>query len=326
MTTGTILIGGPTASGKSGLALALAEALEDSIGATIINADSMQVYSELRIVTARPTPEDEARAPHELYGVMTGAQACSAGHWRRMALERIEAANQAGRVPIVVGGTGLYLKALTEGLADIPEIPPEVRDAARSRMEAIGAAAFHGELAKVDPQAAARLAPGDSQRLIRAWEVWQATGESLIDWQKRINPEDRLAGPAAKVVLMPTREEVYARADARVTAMVAAGALEEVRALDDLGLPSDLPIQRAVGVPEFRAAVRGEMALREATERAQQSSRRFAKRQYTWFRHQAPDWTVFTSDILVDNFAQQSERIFLEVFPIIRQFLLTAES
>ena len=300
----------------------LAEALEDSGGAAIINADSMQVYSELRIVTARPSAADEARARHELYGVMPGAQACSAGRWRRMALERIARARQAGRIPIVVGGTGLYLKALTEGLAEIPEIPAQVRNEARSRMEAIGATEFHGELAKVDPQAAASLAPGDTQRLIRAWEVWQATGLSLIDWQKRANPEDRLAGPMAKVVLMPTREDVYARADARVAAMVTAGVLEEIRALDAEGLAPDLPIQRAVGVPEFRAAVRGEITLGEATERAQQSSRRFAKRQYTWFRHQAPGWTVFPSD----KFAQQSESFLSQVFPFVRQFLLTRES
>ena len=326
MTNGTILIGGPTASGKSALALELAAALEESGGATIINADSMQVYSELRIVTDRPTPADEARVPHALYGVLAGSDACSAGRWQRMAVDCISDVQAAGRTAIVVGGTGLYLKALTKGLAEIPDIPDDIRQAARQAMATKGPEQFHQDLAAVDPGAAAAIAPGDRQRAIRALEVWQATGRSVLNWQAAGQSGGGLTGPTAKVVVMPDREGVYARAEARIAAIVARGVIDEIKALDALGLDPDLPVMRAVGVPEFLAVVRGETAVDEAVAAAAQASRRFAKRQFTWFRHQTPDWRVFSSPggarIPKIN-AQQSESFFAEVFPFIRQTLLT---
>ena len=322
---GTILIGGPTASGKSNLALDIAGALEDSGGATIINADSMQVYSDLRIVTDRPSPEDESRVPHALYGVLPGAEACSAGRWRRMAVEAIAKAHTQGRTAIVVGGTGLYLQALTEGLAEIPDIPEAIRRDARAAMADKGPEKFHAELAATDPVAAQAIPVGDTQRSIRAWEVWQATGRSLMDWQNDPPMEGGLSEPVAKILVIPNREDVYARAKARVAGMIEHGVLDEIRAMDALKLAPDLPVMRAVGVPEFLAVVRGDQVLSDAIGQVAQASRRFAKRQYTWFRHQTPDWKVF-SPSLASGGAQQSERFFGEVFPFIRQTLLTAQS
>jgi tRNA dimethylallyltransferase len=322
---GTILIGGPTASGKSNLALDIAGALEDSGGATIINADSMQVYSDLRIVTDRPSPEDESRVPHALYGVLPGAEACSAGRWRRMAVEAIAKAHIQGRTAIVVGGTGLYLQALTEGLAEIPDIPEAIRRDARAAMADKGPEKFHAELAATDPVAAQAIPVGDTQRSIRAWEVWQATGRSLMDWQNDPPMEGGLSEPVAKILVIPNREDVYARAKARVEGMIEHGVLDEIRAMDALKLAPDLPVMRAVGVPEFLAVVRGDQVLSDAIGQVAQASRRFAKRQYTWFRHQTPDWKVF-SPSLASGGAQQSERFFGEVFPFIRQTLLTAQS
>jgi tRNA dimethylallyltransferase len=329
MTNGTILIGGPTASGKSNLALDLAEVLEDSGGATIINADSMQVYSDLQIVTDRPSSDDESRVPHALYGVLAGDEVCSAGRWRRMAVDAIGAAHEQGRTAIVVGGTGLYLRALTQGLADIPYIPDAVRRDARAAMEDKGPEQFHAELAGADSKAAAVIKVGDTQRSIRAWEVWQATGRSLVDWQSDPPEDSEMPGQVAKIVVMPDRPDVYARAEARVERMIDGGVLDEIRALADMHLPTDLPVMRAVGVPEFLAVVRGERSLSDAIVQVAQASRRFAKRQYTWFRHQTPDWQVFAPGSAVEGgltVAQQSERFFDEVFPYIRQILLTKES
>jgi tRNA dimethylallyltransferase len=310
------------------LALELAEALEESGGATIINADSMQVYSELRIVTDRPSPDDESLVPHALYGVLSGAEACSAGRWRRMAVDAIAEAHTQGRTAIVVGGTGLYLRALDQGLADIPDIPDAIRRDARAAMAAKGPEKFHAELAAADPVAAQAIPAGDTQRSVRAWEVWQATGRSLMDWQNDPPLGGGLSEPVAKIVVIPDREDVYARAEARVGQMIERGVLDEIRALDALNLASDLPVMRAVGVPEFLAVVRGEQAISEAIGQVAQASRRFAKRQYTWFRHQTPDWKVFSpgsaSGSASQN-AQQSERFFSEVFPFIRQTLLTAQ-
>lgn len=326
---GTILIGGPTASGKSNLALDIAGALEDSGGATIINADSMQVYSDLRIVTDRPSPEDESRVPHALYGVLPGAEACSAGRWRRMAVEAIAKAHTQGRTAIVVGGTGLYLQALTEGLAEIPDIPEAIRRDARAAMADKGPEQFHAELAATDPVAAQAIPVGDTQRSIRAWEVWQATGRSLMDWQNDPPMEGGLSEPVAKILVIPNREDVYARAKARVEGMIEHGVLDEIRAMDALKLAPDLPVMRAVGVPEFLAVVRGDQVLSDAIGQVAQASRRFAKRQYTWFRHQTPDWKVFSPGSAsggASQNAQQSERFFGEVFPFIRQTLLTAQS
>lgn len=281
-----VVIGGPTASGKSALALAVAE----EFGGTIINADSMQVYRELAVLTARPGPADLARAPHRLYGVLGVAERCSAARWRELAVAEIVASHRARRLPIVVGGTGLYLKALLDGLSPIPDIPPAIREAALSRLAAQGAPAFHAELGRRDPAMAARLQPQDRQRLVRAWEVLEATGRSLAEWQRdrpRPGPDDPALAPIA-FVLEPPRAALYTACDGRLTAMLAAGALDEVAALDRRGLAPDLPALKAVGVPELLAHLRGELTLPAALAAAQQATRRYAKRQITWFRNQMP--------------------------------------
>ncbi len=282
-----LVIGGPTASGKSALALDLAEALDG----VVINADSMQLYRELAILTARPDAAALARAPHRLYGVLAGAERGAAGRWRDLALAEIAAAQAAGRRPIVAGGTGLYLEALIHGLADIPPVPPEIRAEAVARHRALGGPAFHAELAQLDPVMAARLHPGDTQRLIRAWEVRAATGRSLAEWQAA--PPVPSGGPTDAltfdvVVLMPPRDSLYAACDARFAAMIAAGALEEVRALVALGLDPGLPVMKALGVPPLHHHLNGEISLDEAIVQAQRDTRHYAKRQLTWFRHRSP--------------------------------------
>ena len=278
-----IVIGGPTASGKSALALALAERLRG----VVINADSMQLYRELRVLTARPRAAALERAPHRLYGTIAGDHPCSAGRWREMALAEIEKAQSAGMRPIVVGGTGLYLHALVAGIADMPEIPAEVRATAIAHHKALGGAAFWEELAVRDPEAAARLAPGDTQRLIRAWEVLEATGRPLGDWQaETLPPPSHLS--FCVVVLMAPRAAVYRACDGRFEAMLNAGALDEVQDLLALGYSTDMPVMKALGVPELTAALRGKSTLAEATAKAQQATRRYAKRQLTWFRHRTP--------------------------------------
>lgn len=276
-----LVIAGPTASGKSRLALDLAAAR----GGTVINADSMQVYRELRILTARPGTAELARAPHRLYGILPAADPCSAARWRTLALAAIEETREGGRLPILVGGTGLYLKALFEGLVAIPPIPQETREAARARHREIGGEAFRAELARRDPESAARLAAGDTQRLVRAWEVVEATGRTLPDWQ-RAGGTGAGAHAYRTILLMPPRDALYAACDARFDAMVAAGALDEVRALLALGLDPALPAMKSLGVRELARHLAGEWTLEQAGEKARQATRNYAKRQTTWFRHQ----------------------------------------
>jgi len=283
----TILIAGPTASGKSALALSLAE----RHGGVIINADSMQVYRDLRIITARPTPEDEARVPHRLYGQVDAAENYSVGRWCQDARAALDEATQAGRVPILVGGTGLYFKALTQGLAAVPPTPPDVRAAVRARFDAEGSAALHAELSRRDPAMAARLKPGDRMRIARALEVLQATGRSLADWHRDGMPAILDPERALKFFLVPDRAELYRRIDARFDAMLAAGALEEVSALVARGLDPMLPAMKAHGVPWLRRHLAGEITLAAAAEGAKFDTRRYTKRQLTWFRHQMPGWT-----------------------------------
>ncbi|WP_158043949.1 tRNA (adenosine(37)-N6)-dimethylallyltransferase MiaA [Skermanella pratensis] len=277
-----VVVGGPTASGKSALALDLAE----EFGGTVINADSMQIYAELPVLTARPTAADEARAPHRLYGALSAAERCSAARWQALALAEIREAHKAGRLPIVVGGTGLYIRALMEGLADIPPIPEAVRASVRERRETLGGPGLHALLAGRDPATAARLKPGDSQRLSRALEVLEATGRSITDWQS-----DPAAGPPPGLrfvpfVVDPPRGALYAACDRRFDAMMERGALDEVRALLELGLSPGLPAMKALGVPELSAYLRGEGGLEDAVAAAKTATRRYAKRQGTWFRHQ----------------------------------------
>jgi tRNA dimethylallyltransferase len=306
-----VIVAGPTASGKSGLALALAEAFDG----IVINADSMQLYRELRILTARPGAASEARVPHRLYGIWPAAEPGSAARWRRLALAEIEAAWAIGRLPVLVGGTGLYLQVLREGLAPVPDVPAAVRDAVRHLHRQLGAARFHAALAERDPLMAARLNPGDTQRLIRAFEVLEATGSSLAEWQARPVEGPAFTAPTAAVLLEPPRPELYARCDARFLAMLEAGALDEVRALDRLGLDPALPAMKALGVPELRRHLAGEWGLAAAVAAAQKATRHYAKRQSTWFRHRA----------IVDNTirAQFSESFSNEIFSFIRQFILT---
>jgi tRNA dimethylallyltransferase len=281
-----VLIAGPTASGKSALALALAERL----GGIIVNADSMQVYRDLRIITARPTPQDEARVPHALYGHVDAAENYSVGRWCADANAVLVDAAKAGRVAILTGGTGLYFKALTQGLSAVPPTPAEVRTAVRARLDAEGVAGLHAELTRRDPVAAARLRPGDSMRIGRALEVLEATGRALSDWHRDGMPAILDPAQAVKVFLTPDRAELYRRIDARFDAMLAAGALDEVRALGARGLDPLLPAMKAHGVPWLRRHLRGEMTLAEAAEEGKRDTRRYTKRQATWFRNQMPGW------------------------------------
>lgn len=279
------LIAGPTASGKSALALRLAEAT----GGEIVNADALQLYADLRVLTARPDAAETARAPHHLFGTVDAADGWSVGRWQRAANAAIAEITARGRDAIVVGGTGLYFRALTHGLADIPEVPPDVRQASAADFDAMGEAAFRARLAGVDPAAAARIAPGDRQRLSRAWEVHAATGTALSDHHAAATGA-LPAGSWTAVALEPPRAALYARCDARLEAMVDLGALGEVRDLMARGLDPALPVMKAVGLREFAAHLRGETALPAALAAAQQETRRYAKRQTTWMRGQMSDW------------------------------------
>jgi len=281
-----ILIAGPTASGKSALALTLAERLD----ATIINADSMQVYRDLRIITARPTPEEERRAPHVLYGHVDAAENFSVGRWCVEAAAALANAKSESRAAIVVGGTGLYFNALTRGLAAVPPIPADVRAAVRGRLKTEGVAALHAELKARDPVAAARLMPADRSRVTRALEVVLATGRSLIDWHDKGMPASLDPSGAAKIFLMPDRDELFRRIDARFDGMIAAGAIEEVRALAARNLDPDLPAMKAHGVPWLIRHLKGEIALAAAAEGAKRDTRQYTKRQATWFRNQLLDF------------------------------------
>jgi tRNA dimethylallyltransferase len=275
-----VIIAGPTASGKSPLALALAE----GYGGTIVNADSQQLYRDLSILSARPDMAAEARAPHRLYGVLDAADRGSAARWRELALGEIATAIGADRLPIVVGGTGLYLRALMQGLALVPDIPASIRTEAAELYRRLGGAAFCDELARLDPGAAARFPPGDRTRLTRAYEVVRATGTPIGEWQRRT------AEPSpyrfATILLMPPRASLYAACDRRFAAMIERGALDEARALLARGLNPSLPAMKAVGVPELMRHLCGETTLAAAVAAGQQATRRYAKRQMTWFRHQ----------------------------------------
>jgi len=281
-----VLIAGPTASGKSALALALAEKL----GGVIVNADSMQVYRDLRIITARPTPAAVALAPHRLYGHVDAAENYSVGRWRADAAEALAAARQQSRAAIIVGGTGLYFNALTRGLAAVPPVPAEIRDAVRAQLSSDGVAALHAQLLARDPVAAARLKPNDRARITRALEVVLATGRSLFAWHEEGLPASLDPAHAAKIFLMPDRDELLHHIDARFDAMMAAGALEEVRALAARKLNPDLPAMKAHGVPWLVRHLGDDITLAQAIEGAKRDTRRYTKRQATWFRNQLPDF------------------------------------
>lgn len=286
MSTKAVLIAGPTASGKSALALDLARAHHG----VVINTDSMQLYRDLRIITARPTPEEEAQVPHRLYGHVDAAVNCSAGMWVADAERVLVDARSEGHLPIFVGGSGLYFKALTRGLSAVPLIPAEVREAVRARLDRDGPEALHEELRKRDPVAAERLKPRDRSRIARALEVIEATGCSLIDWHRQGMPPLLPPDQVTAVFLAPEREALYARINARFGTMLANGALEEVRRLANRGLDPLLPAMKAHGVPALIRHLVGELSLEEAAAIGQLDTRRYAKRQFTWFRHQLPEF------------------------------------
>lgn len=277
-----ILVAGPTASGKSALALHLAERL----GGVVVNADSMQVYRELRVITARPSDEDLAQAPHVLYGVRPAAEAGTAAWWRAAALDEMEQAWAAGRVPILCGGTGLYFAALTEGLAEIPAVPEPAREAARRLLSELGPEGLHARLRDIDPETAAGLRPTDSQRIARAYEVATGTGRGLRAWQ-RGGGQGPAAWRFAALLLDPPRAALREAIALRWHAMLGAGALEEVRDLAAQHLDPALPAMRAHGVPELLAHLAGRMTLDAASERAILNTGQYTKRQATWFRHHA---------------------------------------
>lgn len=282
-----VLIAGPTASGKSALATKLAR----EYGGAVINTDAMQVYRELRVLSARPSVDEEALAPHYLYGFVSAFEPFSVGRWLEAATAALAEVRAKGLLPIFAGGTGLYFAALLQGLSPIPEIHASIRVEARQKLSELGNERFHLELTVRDPVMGARLNPGDSQRLVRAWEVIEATGQSLAEWQA-LKGEPALTGDLARFVLKPNRDWLVERIARRFRAMVAEGGLDEVRVLRDGGINDELPAARALGVPQLIAHLDGRVSLDQAVESAIVETRRYAKRQMTWFRHQMPDWSV----------------------------------
>ncbi|MFD2264410.1 tRNA (adenosine(37)-N6)-dimethylallyltransferase MiaA [Lacibacterium aquatile] len=275
-----LILAGPTASGKSALGIEIA----NQTGGTIINADASQIYADLTLLTARPEADDLAAAPHRLYGVLPATDPCDAQRWRELAVAALE---QTEGLPILVGGTGLYIRALMQGFSDMPEVSAEVRAEATARRKAIGPEVFHAEVAAFDPEAAARLPVGDTQRLIRAWEVFKASGEPISSWMKRPRSGPPAGWRFVTAVVEPTRTMLHERINRRFDLMMGKGALEEARSVAHLD-PA-LPLMKALGVPELLAYLRSEIDLAAAVEQAKASSRQYAKRQSTWFRHQLPD-------------------------------------
>lgn len=280
-----ILIAGPTASGKSALALAVARARKGAI----VNTDSMQIYSGLGVLTASPSRSELAEAPHFLYGALDPAVRCSVGQWARLAADALVEIESEGLVPIFVGGTGLYFRALTQGLTAIPPVPADVRARADALIAEEGTGGLFADLVARDPGTAKNLAPGDRQRIQRAWEVLEATGHGLSAWQDR-QDEPVWDGPVQRLALAPPRDWLYQRCDSRFDAMLDQGAIEEVGALLRRGLDPALPAMKALGVREIAAYIAGDISLQEAAERAKMLTRRYAKRQMTWMRNQMADW------------------------------------
>jgi len=287
-----VLIAGPTASGKSALALALAE---QTCG-IVINTDSMQVYRDLRIITARPTPAEEAHVSHRLYGHVDASVNYSAGSYVTDAASVLAEVRRAGRLPIFIGGTGLYFKALTRGLSAVPPVPEEIRNGVRGRLERDGVEALHAELQRRDPEAAARLKPRDRTRIARALEVVEATGRPLTDWHREGELPLLGEGSYQALFLAPDRDTLYARIDVRFDTMLTKGALDEVEALAARGLDPLLPAMKAHGVPALIRYLRGEISRDEAASIGKTDTRHYAKRQFTWFRHQLPEFRWLTPE------------------------------
>jgi len=286
-----VLIAGPTASGKS--ALALQKAAET--GGVIVNTDSMQVYDVLRVLTARPSDEDLARAPHRLYGHVAPNEAYSTGRWLEDVRAVMADPEVAGRPLVFAGGTGLYFRALTQGLSPMPDIPDAVRTRWRERLAEEGAEKLHQVLRQEDPEAAMSIGPGDGQRIVRALEVRDASGRSILDWQAEAGEPLIDVSRAERIVVMPAREILYRNIERRLDRMVGEGALEEVRALLELGLDPAMPAMKAIGVREFSGVLEGRIPIEDALVQAKTATRQYAKRQMTWFRNQLDDgWKTVT--------------------------------
>lgn len=282
ITNPILVISGPTSAGKSVLAIDLAQALNG----IVINADSMQVYQELRIVTARPSIGQEKIVPHRLYGILPAAKPCSAILWQKLAIKEIQQAWEHSCIPIVVGGTGMYLKALTEGLSVVPHVPENIRATVSALHTALGRKAFHARLAALDPKFAARLPDGDTQRQIRAYEVALATGQPLSEWQKIPISPPLPEAQFGTIALIPPRNILYNQCYVRIETMLKEGILDEIAALDALNLNPTLPAMKAVGVSQFLALHRGKATLEETCEKVARETRHYIKRQMTWIRHQ----------------------------------------
>ena len=292
-----VLIAGPTASGKSALALALAQ----QINGVIVNADSAQIYRDLRILSAAPTSDDLQRAEHQLYGVQDGALPCSAAEWAAMARGEVAEIHAKGRIPILVGGTGLYLRTLLDGIAPVPAIDPYVR----ARVREADVADNYLKLRTFDPQRAEKLRPGDTARINRALEVILSTGRTLSEWQEQREGGIADAVELRPLILLPPRKWLYARCDERFTRMIDEGAVSEVEALLARNLNPNLPVMRAIGVRDISSYLRGEATLDEAIAAGQQATRRYAKRQYTWFAHQPPaEWPRFKEALDIDRLCE----------------------
>jgi tRNA dimethylallyltransferase len=301
MTTKAVLIAGPTASGKSALALEVA----GQFGGVIINADSMQVYRDLRTITARPSADDEGRIPHKLYGHVDAAENYSVGRWCRDVEAALGDVLAQGRVPVLVGGTGLYFKALTTGLAAVPSIPDAVRAEVRRRLHEDGPPALHAELLRLDPTSAQRITVNDRSRISRALEVVLATDRPLSDWHREGLPPLLDAGRAAKVFITCERKELVRRIEKRFATMIEAGALAEVKTLAARGLDPTLPAMKAHGVPWLMRHLAGEISLEDAMAGAVMDTRRYAKRQLTWFRNQMKDWPWRTPEVAISSLTDQ---------------------
>jgi len=299
-----LMICGPTAAGKSGLALALAE----RYGGVIINADSMQLYADLRVLTARPDVSEEARVPHRLYGVLDGAERASVASWLTMASREIETARDAGRLPILTGGTGLYFHAAMKGLAPVPDVPPDIHAECIAEYAERGGEAFRRDLLELDPVLGSQLHDGDSQRLVRAMGVVRASGRALSAWQADPH-EGAIAGRPVRVAMMPPREELYEKINTRFSAMMEGGARSEVSTLAARGLAPSLPVMKAIGVREIMALQAGDIDEARAVELASRDSRRYAKRQMTWIRNN------FHAEMILEK--KFSERKMTEIFSIL---------
>jgi len=306
-----IVIGGPTASGKSALAAAVGERL----GGAVVNADSMQVYRGLEIISAAPGIRERARCPHRLYGVLDPAEACSAGKWRSLAVAEIDQAHAEGLLPVVAGGTGLYLRSLIAGIDKMPPVLAEIRETIRSRMAVDGPEVLYQELVRSDPDTAARLEPADRQRIARALEIYEATGRRLSDWQTGAEHSDDNPYVFLTMLVLPERQALYRDCDSRFLAMMENGVMDEVKTLAECALDPQLPAMKALGIPHLIAHLRGEIPLEDAIDAAQQATRRYVKRQFTWFKHQ------IIADISL--YEKYSEKMNEKIFPEIRKFLLT---